>query len=220
MFDKYKKIVIVDFETTGLDYKKNHIIEIGMIVLEKNSSNKFDVLEEYNKFIKIDYKLPQVIIDLTNITDEMLENQGIYEEEVATKLSSILDEQTLIMAYNLQFDISFLIEMLKRYNKNYSFDIDCLDVMAVYKDRHPYPHRLKNAIETYNIDIQNTHRAIDDVKATFEVLKKMMLEKNNIECYINVLGFNQKYGVSGIRLNHIKYVAQYGGKKEIEKMRN
>ena len=47
----------------------------------------------------------------------------------------------------------------------------------------------------------------------------MILEKNNIENYINVLGFNPKYGVSGIKLPYINYVSQYGGQREIEKLK-
>ena len=219
MLDKYKKLVLIDFETTGLSYLKDKVIEIGMIVLERNTpKEKFLITEKYNKFIKIDFKLDQVIIDLTHITDEMLENEGIFESEVAEKLYNTLDSNnTLLMAYNLQFDVSFLIQMIKTYYKDFELKVDCLDVMAIYKDRYPYPHRLKDSIETYNVDVENTHRAVDDVLATLEVFKKMMLEKNNIDYYVNVLGYNAKYGVSGIKLPFIKYIAQYGGKREIEK---
>ena len=220
MLEKYKKLVLIDFETTGLSYLKDKVIEIGMIILERNNNKeKFVVTEKYNKFIKIDFKLDPVIINLTNITDEMLEQEGIYEAEVAQKLYDTLNkDNTLLMAYNLQFDVSFLIQMIKTYYKDYTFNIDCLDVMAIYKDRYQYPHRLKDSIETYKVDVENTHRAVDDVLATLEVFKKMMLEKNNSDAYINVLGYNAKYGVSGIKLPFIKYVAQYGGKKEIEKL--
>jgi DNA polymerase III alpha subunit (gram-positive type) len=219
MLDKYQRLVLLDFETTGLSYQKDKVIEIGMIVLDRNPlTNKFVVVEEYNRFIKIDFKLDPVIINLTNITDEMLENEGIFESEVADKIYSVLNDKTLFMAYNLQFDVSFLIEMVKNYHRDFEFNFDCLDVMAVYKDRQPYPHRLKDAISFYGVDVENTHRAVDDVKATLEVFKKMILEKNNIDGYVNVLGYNAKYGVSGVKLSHIKYIAQYGGRKEIERL--
>ena len=51
-----------------------------------------------------------------------------------------------------------------------------------------------------------------------QVLLKMKNEKNNINKYINVIGFNPKYGVSGPKLPHVKYVGQYGGRGEIEKL--
>jgi DNA polymerase-3 subunit epsilon len=54
-------------------------------------------------------------------------------------------------------------------------------------------------------------------KATLEGLKKMSLELDNIEKYVNVLGYNASYGVP--RLNHprVKLIAQKGGYREIER---
>ena len=54
---------------------------------------------------------------------------------------------------------------------------DVLDVMAVYKDRHPFPHRLESAVEKYQVEVPNTHRALDDVKATVIALTKMIAKE-------------------------------------------
>ena len=64
--------------------------------------------------------------------------------------------------------------------------------------------------------MKNTHRALDDIKATYEALQKMALEKNNIHIYINKIGYNSTYGVSGIKLSHVRYIPQKGGQREIE----
>jgi hypothetical protein len=48
------------------------------------------------------------------------------------------------------------------------------------------------------------------------VLKALQQEKSNIYHYVNKIGYNAKYGVSGERLPHVKYIAQYGGRLEIE----
>ena len=76
---------------------------------------------------------------------------------------------------------------------------DKLDLLTVYKDRHSYPHKLCNAIEVYGLSgkVVNSHRAIDDVLATVEVMKAMELERADLECYVNLFGFNPKYGISG-----------------------
>ncbi|HBY65175.1 MAG TPA: hypothetical protein DEG42_02100 [Acholeplasmataceae bacterium] len=114
--------------------------------------------------------------------------------------------------------MSFITSLFKKYkDRNFTIKNDILDVMAIYKDRQRYPHRLDNAVSTYHIEIPNTHRALDDIKATLEVLKKMSQELDNIEKYVNVIGFNATYGVSGYRLPHVKYIAQKGGYREIEK---
>ncbi|MFI3211538.1 MAG: 3'-5' exonuclease [Peptostreptococcaceae bacterium] len=129
----------------------------------------------------------------------------------------MINDNTLIIAYNLQFDITFMLKLFKRFDSKYQFKCDVLDVMAVYKDRYSYPHKLCNAIDTYNVDIENTHRAIDDIKATLEVFKKMCIQKNNLHNYINKIGYHYKYGLSGVQLPKVTYVAQYGGCSSIEK---
>ena len=58
---------------------------------------------------------------------------------------------------------------------------------------------------------QNTHRAIDDTKAAFELLQAMEQERADLEQYINLFGYHPKYGVSGPRISSITYRAQAYG---------
>ena len=91
-----------------------------------------------------------------------------------------------------------------------------LDALTVYKDRRPYPHTLKDAIAAYQLKTQNTHRAIDDVKATFELLCAMEQELNDLDQYINLFGYNPRYGMNGRRIASVRYRPQaYGLKKKL-----
>ena len=85
-----------------------------------------------------------------------------------------------------------------------------LDSLTVYKDRRPYPHKLANAILAYELEgkVQNSHRAIDDVLALFEVLKAMDDERDDLANYVNLFGYNPKYGVSGRRITGVRYEPQ------------
>ena len=83
-----------------------------------------------------------------------------------------------------------------------------LDAMTVYKDRREYPHKLENAIEAYGLHGQNTHRAIDDARATLELLDAMASEEDDILHYVNLFGYNPKYGVSGPRISSVTYRPQ------------
>jgi len=215
---KHQKILLFDFETTGLSGERDQIIEIGAILLER-VNDQYRVCEEVSALVLADRPLPEKIIEITHITDEMLLRDGITQEMACHRLFNMYkDENTLLVAYNIQFDLSFLTSLFRKYkDRNFTIKNDILDVMAIYKDRQRYPHRLDNAVSTYQIEIPNTHRALDDIKATLEVLKKMSQELDNIEKYVNVIGFNASYGVSGQRLAHVKYVAQKGGYREIEK---
>jgi len=214
----HKRILLFDFETTGLYPDKEQIIEIGAVLMEKQNGAYVEI-DAFDQLLLADKPLSPKIIEITHITDEMLLRDGIEQEIACQRFLEMLEGNPLLVAYNIQFDISFLHFFLRRYfDKNYEIKNDILDVMAIYKDRHRYPHRLDQAVETYQANVKNTHRAIDDIRATFDVLVKMNEELPNIRKYVNVIGFNKKYGVSGIKLSHVKYVAQYGGQKEIERL--
>lgn len=215
---QHKKILLFDFETTGLYADRDQIIEIGAILLDKTESGQYQVVDELSTLVLADRPLPPKIIEITHITDEMLLRDGITQEEAFHRFFKMYQEDTLLVAYNIQFDLSFLIHFFRKYwDSRYQFKNDILDVMAVYKDRHRYPHRLDQAVQTYGVEVPNTHRALDDIKATLEALKKMGQELDNLTKYVNVIGYNSTYGVSGIKLPHVKYIAQKGGYREIEK---
>lgn len=214
---RHKRVLLFDFETTGLNPQFEQIIEIGAILLEEHNG-QYEVIEELSTLVESHKPLSPKIIEITHITDEMLLREGIDEALAFEKLFSLYqDENTLLIAYNILFDLSFLQALFRKYiNPVYTIKNDILDVMAVYKDRHRYPHRLDQAVATYQVQVKNTHRALDDIKATYEALVKMNEELPNINKYVNKIGFNPKYGVK-FKLPHVTYIAQYGGRREIEK---
>lgn len=194
-----KKTLIFDVETTGLNHKLDQIIEFGGILLDESGN----VIEEISTFVKCDNPLPAKITEITGITDDMLVD-GIEEEELARKLDALVEEDTLLIAYNIQFDIGFFISLLERFNFRFKNN-NVLDCMVIYKDRHPYPHRLFNAIETYELEAVNSHRALDDAKATYLLLQKMNDEMYVYDQYTNYITYHSKYGLNGYRLPYVTY---------------
>lgn len=85
-----------------------------------------------------------------------------------------------------------------------------LDTLTVYKDRAAYPHKLEAAIEHYGLSesVQNSHRAIDDVLALYEVAKAMTAERDDLEDYIDLIGYNPKYGITGRKPRQLTYLPQ------------
>ena len=216
------KYLIFDLETTGLDYRLDEIIEIGYILLEKKDDKIIKIKEE-NILIKQSKPLPDVIVKLTNITDEILEKDGISKLDAYKKIISVYEDDMLLIAYNLQFDIKFFNEFIKSFNNDFTIKNPILDVMAVYKDFYPYPHKLKDAILNLNIEGINSHRALDDANATYNLLhhlnSRISSEFNlnfNLKRYVNVLGQNPKYPVrESERLPYVIYINQKGAGKEI-----
>jgi DNA polymerase-3 subunit epsilon len=140
----------------------------------------------------------------------MLRENGCPKAEVCSKLVELLRHpNTLVAAYNAHFDLSFLYYFLKSYDSNHVLrQIKMLDAMTIYKDRRDYPHKLSDAVSVYELVYQSSHRAIDDAKATFAILVAMDLERDDLVKYVNLFGFNPKYGVSGSRIASVTYLPQ------------
>lgn len=191
-----------------------------MIELEcrkfKNENNNYILVDKIDVLIKVDYPLSSNIINLTGITDDILLNQGISEFEVSkafyNRFVSSSDNKKLFIAYNAPFDINFISKMLNRNGYSFPNNSDYPDVMTVFKDIASYPHRLVNAIEHYHLSekFSNSHRAIDDCLACFQVLLSMGKEYDDIVHYVNLFGYNPKYPVIN-RVAGVRYCPQYYG---------
>lgn len=209
------KVIYFDTETTGLDFVENEIIELAMLIFEDG-----EIIEEYDEFINIGKDLPSKITEITGITDEMLILEGVSEKSVADDLKDNLTSGTLMIAHNCQFDLSFVYYLLKRHYPDEADSIveslDWIDTVTVLKDRKEFPHKLIDAVKHYGIDEVNFHRAIDDTKALYDVVQAMMDERPDLDEYINVFGYNPKWGVSGPRFPFIEYKRQYFNKRMVD----
>lgn len=160
-------------------------------------------------------KLPGEIVELTRITDEMLEEEGVDESDAADRFLELFHPvKTLIIAHNAQFDLSFILKMLEKEKKTVPASFDVLDTFTVLKDRKAYPHSLKDAIEYYGISgVENTHRAIDDVRALREIVRHMKAERDDLDDYINLIGVHRVHGLWGEKINGVAYCIQLLGSK-------
>ena len=211
-FDKYDRLVLFDTETTGLLYSRDEIIEFAAVVLEMKNG-VVTVTEEYDQLIALSAGgfVPAKIEQLTGITNQMLREQGIPKTRVCCDIARMIQGNTLLLAYNAHFDLSFLFYLLLRHGDPCILKgKDKMDLLTVYKDRRSYPHRLCNAIDAYGLSdkVVNSHRAVDDVLATVEVMKAMEAERDDLMCYVNLFGYNPKYGVEGKPIGSVTYKPQ------------
>lgn len=219
LFTRYDKLVIFDTETTGLLYDKDEIIEFSAVVL-RQSNGQAIIETEYDELISLSpgKSVPAQIQQLTGISDLDLQARGIPKTRVCQDIASLFrGERTALLAYNAHFDLSFLFYMLWRDGDPTVLQgKDKLDLLTIYKDRHSYPHKLEAAINAYGLQnqVQNSHRAIDDVKATAAVLLAMEAEKDDLEQYLNLFGYHPKYGIQGKPISSVTYKPQYFNPKQ------
>ena len=191
LFSRCDSVLVFDTETSGLSWQRDEIIEFSAIRLTASGT------EEVDEFIRCTRSLPPRIVELAGITDELL--------------AALLTPGTMLAAYNAQFDLLFLYSFLQKYgDARLLQDKPKLDLLTVYRDRRAYPHRLCNAIEQYDLQdrVTNSHRAIDDVRATVEVLRAMGTERDDLERYVDLFGYSSKYGISGPRISSVRYLPQ------------
>ena len=212
LFSKYDRLVLFDTETTGLLYSRDEIIEFAAIVVEQGNGAP-RVIQEYDQLISLSPGgfVPPKIEELTGISTQDLREKGLPKTRVAQDIAQMLKGNTLMLAYNAHFDLSFLYYFLLRHGDPMVLKgKDKLDLLTVYKDRRPYPHKLCNAIEAYGLTgkVVNSHRAVDDVIATVAVMEEMEKEKDDLMNYVNLFGYNPKYGIDGKPIGSVTYKPQ------------
>lgn len=208
----YSKVIFFDTETTGLNPAENTIIEFSAYIVT-TSTGKSESLSVMLRSEKLDY-IPAAVQKINHITPELLEREAINRDQFFREFARkhlVDSERVLFVAHNAVFDMMFLHYAFLR--AGYLLDYrkcDVIDTLTVFKDRKEYPHKLKDAVEFYNIaDAENSHRAGDDVKALVSVFRAMVREKDDIKHYINVVGFNPRYGPDADAVMVLKRVNFY-----------
>lgn len=170
-FMKNKKAinyVVVDMETSGLDYKKNKILEIGAVL----SNSRGDILDKFHNIIKQDIKLDKNIVELTGIT-EMDLSKGKNEREVLESFLEFIKNYPLV-GYNFNFDMSFLNHSLENNSlkeiNNKSYD---LKYFVKLEKLFMKNYKLETALKEYGIDKRVKHRALEDAIMTQELSTKV-----------------------------------------------
>ena len=204
--------MLFDTETTGLIYSRDEIIEFAAVVVEPVDGEP-KITREYDELVALSPGgfVPPKIEQLTGISTQDLREKGLSKARVCRDIAELMAGNTLLLAYNAHFDLSFLFYLLLRSGDPAILKgKDKLDLLTVYKDRRPYPHKLCSAIEAYGLSgkVVNSHRAVDDVIATVAVMEEMEKEKDDLLRYVNLFGYNPKYGVEGKPISSVTYKPQ------------
>ena len=168
--------VVFDFETTGFNAGgADSIIEIGAVKIKDGV-----IIEKYDELINPGRPLPEKIIEVTNITDEMLEGKD--NEENAVKRFIEWFGDCPMVAHNAKFDVSFLEMAYKKYNLG-TFKNPVIDTLELSRtmDNTYARHSLSALVKRYDVpwDESAHHRGDYDAEGTALVFHKMLKKLSN-----------------------------------------
>ena len=168
--------VVFDFETTGFNAGgTDSIIEVGAVKIRNG-----EILERYDELINPGRKLPQKIVDITNITDDMLADKDTEENAIKRFVDWVGDLP--MVAHNAKFDVSFLEMAYKKYNLG-TFKNPVIDTLELSRtlDTAYARHSLSALVKRYNVpwDEEAHHRGDYDAEGTALVFHKMLEKLDN-----------------------------------------
>lgn len=159
-----ERFVVFDLETTGLDPEKHEIIEFGAIRVNRDSVNH----ETFQSLVKPSRKVPKKIIELTGISQAMLDAEGEPIEVALREFLSFVGDLHLV-SFNADFDMAFLQSTAAKYSIFIGNPASC----ALKMSRRAWPgrksYRLADLAKDGNLGSDGTHRALGDCQRALTV---------------------------------------------------
>ena len=151
-------LVFLDIETTGLRPDTDQIIEIGAIRISDGKET------EFHRLIRSDIHIPDEVCKLTGITDDMLSNNGAELETSIRDLKAFI-QGTVLVGYNISFDIRFLNRALEKYCLE-PIHNKALELMREVKRRNSFQsnYKFETTLKECGIDQRVLHRALEDAR--------------------------------------------------------
>jgi len=171
-------LAFIDIETTGLDYDKGEIIELG-VVITKMKEGVLTVIDQLD--LKIAPKHIETADPQALRINGYTEADWIFAVSIEEALKTFVDktEGTIFVAHNITFDYGFIEANLKRYGIEARYHYYKLDTLALafgvlQNSEDMGKLSLRALCEKYGIENKKAHSAFADAYATYEVFKKLL----------------------------------------------
>lgn len=171
------RFCVIDLETTGGNPETEKIIEIGMVKIENRR-----ISEERSFLINPQKEIPEFVQKLTGIKKVDVEHSPKIEEVIDEIIQFIGD--SILVAHNTSFDIPFLNGVLKKLQRpTMDNKVICTNIMTKYMIPDIMSSNLTYMSQIFNIPHSQAHRAIEDARATGNLLLKYLdiFESKNIK---------------------------------------
>ena len=175
-----KKIIeiVLDTETTGLDFTKERMVEFAAVRLENGK-----IKDEFQTLINPEQHIRKSSIAIHGITAEMVADAPT-EAEVMPKILEFIGDYPIV-AHNAIFDYTFLNEASLRTTGK-EITNTRVDTQQMFKEVYPDldSHGLEALTKKFNVELNNHHRAMADTMGlalSYPKLKKLYLQKYDWE---------------------------------------
>ena len=165
--DFHQEFVAFDLETTGLSSRDDRIIEIGAVILKDGQE-----MGRFQTFVDPERHLERKIVELTGITDEML--QGAPKiEEILPKFLEFVGDRVLV-AHNSDFDTGFIRAACERQGLPYTYTAADTLILSQNLLQHLSKFKLDIVSNALSLPDFNHHRAGDDAMTCGLIMTKLM----------------------------------------------
>ena len=168
---------VFDFETTGLSPHTVHVTEIAAVRLRDGRE-----VGSFHTLVDFGGEVPAFITELTGITTELC-TQGLPPRTAFALLRNFIGTDVLV-AHNAAFDVAYLEQMYARLGaaSGVANNFLCTKTLAVAstpgvkslgvdkKGKPLGPYTLANLCLHFEIALTSAHRAMNDVRATAQLL--------------------------------------------------
>jgi DNA polymerase-3 subunit epsilon len=156
----YPTLAFIDIETTGSNFDRDRITEIGIKTLANNGVSIWESLINPHVYI------PQNIQRLTGISPQMVSDKPSFEE-IARDLKAEL-EGKIFVAHNARFDYGFIKASFKRMGVDFKPKVLCTVKLSRLLFPNQARHNLDTIIREHGLTVSARHRALGDADLLFQ----------------------------------------------------
>ncbi len=204
------KEIILDTETTGLNFKDGHrIVEIGCLELDDLIPTK----KTFHCYLNPERKVSEKAFEVHGYSDEFLSKQKKFSDVVENFLNFIEGKRLVI--HNAEFDIGHLNNEMLILGKN-KINNEIVDTLVLARDKFPgSPINLDSLCKRYRID--NSRRIKHTALIDCDLLAKVYI--NLLDQKEPTLDFQtENKNITEIKDNNFQYYKKIikPSEKEIE----